>query len=183
MRFADLNPPIPVTTYRCVYHTLESFSDSLSVSFSLSLWTWQQKKKNEASDRAVWGFTHGAVLQTRWLGCCSCWQLLSQGLNLSSCNLIYYFFHKSKKHPRIDLGFFINKVNFFSLLDCWQADLLIRGYGGYNTRWALFLLHHLFPLVMALCLCPHTGLLIFFSLSGFKMTLLSMGYTKCVFKV
>ncbi|OMO59945.1 Lipase, GDSL [Corchorus capsularis] len=27
-----------------------------------------------------------------------------------------------------------------------QADVLVRGYGGYNTRWALFLLHHLFPL-------------------------------------
>ncbi|PNX75270.1 GDSL esterase/lipase, partial [Trifolium pratense] len=26
------------------------------------------------------------------------------------------------------------------------ADVLVRGYGGYNTRWALFLLHHLFPL-------------------------------------
>ncbi|XP_054807364.1 GDSL esterase/lipase At5g62930 [Prosopis cineraria] len=28
-----------------------------------------------------------------------------------------------------------------------KADVLIRGYGGYNTRWALFLLHHIFPLV------------------------------------
>ncbi|KAK7389080.1 hypothetical protein VNO78_23912 [Psophocarpus tetragonolobus] len=27
-----------------------------------------------------------------------------------------------------------------------RADVLVRGYGGYNTRWALFLLHHLFPL-------------------------------------
>ncbi|XWS60738.1 hypothetical protein CRYUN_Cryun07bG0061500 [Craigia yunnanensis] len=27
-----------------------------------------------------------------------------------------------------------------------MADVLVRGYGGYNTRWALFLLHHLFPL-------------------------------------
>ncbi|KAL5725111.1 hypothetical protein ACHQM5_008291 [Ranunculus cassubicifolius] len=26
-----------------------------------------------------------------------------------------------------------------------KADVLVRGYGGYNTRWALFLLHHLFP--------------------------------------
>lgn len=26
-----------------------------------------------------------------------------------------------------------------------KADLVVRGYGGYNTRWALFLLHHLFP--------------------------------------
>lgn len=25
--------------------------------------------------------------------------------------------------------------------------MLLRGYGGYNTRWALFLLHHIFPLV------------------------------------
>ncbi|KAL5544192.1 hypothetical protein UlMin_007976 [Ulmus minor] len=27
-----------------------------------------------------------------------------------------------------------------------KADVLVRGYGGYNTRWGLFLLHHLFPL-------------------------------------
>ncbi|XP_021895091.1 GDSL esterase/lipase At5g62930-like [Carica papaya] len=27
-----------------------------------------------------------------------------------------------------------------------KADVILRGYGGYNTRWALFLLHHLFPL-------------------------------------
>ncbi|XVE54968.1 hypothetical protein DITRI_Ditri03aG0123700 [Diplodiscus trichospermus] len=27
-----------------------------------------------------------------------------------------------------------------------KADVSVRGYGGYNTRWALFLLHHLFPL-------------------------------------
>ncbi|KAK8521468.1 hypothetical protein V6N12_005371 [Hibiscus sabdariffa] len=27
-----------------------------------------------------------------------------------------------------------------------KADVLGRGYDGYNTRWALFLLHHLFPL-------------------------------------
>ncbi|KVH98219.1 Lipase, GDSL [Cynara cardunculus var. scolymus] len=27
-----------------------------------------------------------------------------------------------------------------------KADIVVRGYGGYNTRWALFLLHHIFPL-------------------------------------
>ncbi|KAF1887917.1 hypothetical protein Lal_00023925 [Lupinus albus] len=27
-----------------------------------------------------------------------------------------------------------------------KADILVRGYGGYNTKWALFLLHHIFPL-------------------------------------
>lgn len=27
-----------------------------------------------------------------------------------------------------------------------KADVLNRGYGGYNTRWALFLLHQIFPL-------------------------------------
>lgn len=27
-----------------------------------------------------------------------------------------------------------------------KADILLRGYGGYTTRWALFLLHHIFPL-------------------------------------
>ncbi|KAL6964411.1 hypothetical protein U1Q18_035466 [Sarracenia purpurea var. burkii] len=29
------------------------------------------------------------------------------------------------------------------------ADLVLRGYGGYNTRWVLFLFHHLYPLVRA----------------------------------
>ncbi|XP_022149345.1 GDSL esterase/lipase At5g62930 isoform X2 [Momordica charantia] len=27
-----------------------------------------------------------------------------------------------------------------------KADVVVRGYGGYNSRWALFLLHHIFPL-------------------------------------
>ncbi|XP_057855987.2 GDSL esterase/lipase At5g62930 isoform X2 [Cryptomeria japonica] len=27
-----------------------------------------------------------------------------------------------------------------------KADVVLRGYGGYNTRWALFLLPHIFPL-------------------------------------
>lgn len=27
-----------------------------------------------------------------------------------------------------------------------KADVVVRGYGGYNTKWALFLLHHIFPL-------------------------------------
>ncbi|KAK1427646.1 hypothetical protein QVD17_16337 [Tagetes erecta] len=27
-----------------------------------------------------------------------------------------------------------------------KADIVVRGYGGYTTRWALFLLHHIFPL-------------------------------------
>ncbi|XP_010251203.1 PREDICTED: GDSL esterase/lipase At5g62930 isoform X2 [Nelumbo nucifera] len=27
-----------------------------------------------------------------------------------------------------------------------KADVIVRGYGGYNTRWALFLLNHLIPL-------------------------------------
>lgn len=33
-----------------------------------------------------------------------------------------------------------------------KADVVVRGYGGYNTRWALFLLHHIFPLVSTLYL-------------------------------
>ncbi|XP_071902175.1 GDSL esterase/lipase At5g62930-like isoform X2 [Coffea arabica] len=31
-----------------------------------------------------------------------------------------------------------------------KADIVNRGFGGYNTRWALFLLHHLFPLRLLL---------------------------------
>ncbi|CAL5052327.1 unnamed protein product [Urochloa decumbens] len=27
-----------------------------------------------------------------------------------------------------------------------KADVVVRGYSGYNTRWALFLIHHIFPL-------------------------------------
>ncbi|KAL8261048.1 hypothetical protein R6Q59_025097 [Mikania micrantha] len=35
-----------------------------------------------------------------------------------------------------------------SLTDAYsrKADIVVRGYGGYTTRWALFLLHHIFPL-------------------------------------
>ncbi|KAL6493536.1 hypothetical protein OROGR_032315 [Orobanche gracilis] len=29
-----------------------------------------------------------------------------------------------------------------------KVDVVLRGYGGYNTRWALFLLHHVFPLIL-----------------------------------
>ncbi|KAM0035100.1 putative SGNH hydrolase superfamily [Helianthus debilis subsp. tardiflorus] len=31
-----------------------------------------------------------------------------------------------------------------------KADIVVRGYGGYTTRWALFLLHHIFPLIKIL---------------------------------
>ncbi|CAI5940133.1 unnamed protein product, partial [Closterium sp. NIES-64] len=34
-----------------------------------------------------------------------------------------------------------------SLLCCMQVDVVLRGYSGYNTRWALFLLPKLFPKV------------------------------------
>ncbi|PON35186.1 Lipase [Parasponia andersonii] len=40
-----------------------------------------------------------------------------------------------------------------------KADVLVRGYGGYNTRWAFFLLHHLFPLNSA---NPPAAVTIFF---------------------
>ncbi|XP_057479979.1 GDSL esterase/lipase At5g62930-like [Actinidia eriantha] len=40
-----------------------------------------------------------------------------------------------------------------------KADLVLRGYGGYNTRWALFLLHHLFPLGSA---APPVAATVFF---------------------
>lgn len=40
-----------------------------------------------------------------------------------------------------------------------KADIIIRGYGGYNTRWALFLLNQLFPLN---CSTAPTAATIFF---------------------
>ncbi|KAJ6799461.1 GDSL esterase/lipase [Iris pallida] len=40
-----------------------------------------------------------------------------------------------------------------------KADVVVRGYGGYNTRWALFLLNHLFPLS---CSAPPAATTIFF---------------------
>ncbi|XP_073145342.1 GDSL esterase/lipase At5g62930 [Henckelia pumila] len=40
-----------------------------------------------------------------------------------------------------------------------KVDVVLRGYGGYNTRWAVFLLHHLFPLGSA---TPPTAVTIFF---------------------
>ncbi|KAK6123495.1 hypothetical protein DH2020_042759 [Rehmannia glutinosa] len=40
-----------------------------------------------------------------------------------------------------------------------KVDVVLRGYGGYNTRWALFLLHHIFPLVSA---TPPVAVTIFF---------------------
>ncbi|XP_050220936.1 GDSL esterase/lipase At5g62930 [Mercurialis annua] len=40
-----------------------------------------------------------------------------------------------------------------------KADVLVRGYGGYNTRWALFLLHHIFPIGLSK---PPAAVTIFF---------------------
>ncbi|XP_077244162.1 SGNH hydrolase-type esterase superfamily protein [Tasmannia lanceolata] len=40
-----------------------------------------------------------------------------------------------------------------------KADVIVRGYGGYNTRWALFLLNHLFPLR---CTMPPVAVTVFF---------------------
>ncbi|CAA3002500.1 GDSL esterase lipase At5g62930 [Olea europaea subsp. europaea] len=40
-----------------------------------------------------------------------------------------------------------------------KADVVVRGYGGYNTRWALFLLNHLFPMGSA---TPPVATTIFF---------------------
>ncbi|KAL9239604.1 hypothetical protein vseg_013913 [Gypsophila vaccaria] len=41
-----------------------------------------------------------------------------------------------------------------------KADIFNRGYGGYTTRWALFLLHHIFPLKQSVS--PLIGATIFF---------------------
>lgn len=40
-----------------------------------------------------------------------------------------------------------------------KADIVLRGYGGYTSRWALFLLHHIFPLGSA---TPPVAATIFF---------------------
>ncbi|KAL6524476.1 hypothetical protein OROHE_016147 [Orobanche hederae] len=40
-----------------------------------------------------------------------------------------------------------------------KVDVVLRGYSGYNTRWAMFLLHHVFPLVSA---TPPIAVTIFF---------------------
>ncbi|WOK92928.1 GDSL esterase/lipase [Canna indica] len=40
-----------------------------------------------------------------------------------------------------------------------KADIIVRGYGGYNARWALFLLNHLFPLS---CSTPPAVVTVFF---------------------
>ncbi|XP_071733341.1 GDSL esterase/lipase At5g62930 [Rutidosis leptorrhynchoides] len=40
-----------------------------------------------------------------------------------------------------------------------KADIVVRGYGGYTTRWALFMLHHIFPLS---CSTPPVATTVFF---------------------
>ncbi|GFP92360.1 GDSL esterase/lipase at5g62930 [Phtheirospermum japonicum] len=42
-----------------------------------------------------------------------------------------------------------------------KVDVVLRGYGGYNTRWALFLLHHIFPLPLS-TMPPPVAVTIFF---------------------
>ncbi|KAK4842875.1 hypothetical protein QYF36_001125 [Acer negundo] len=62
---------------------------------------------------------------------------------------------KTKMRPQILLfGDSITEQSFRSggwgaaLADTYsrKADVIVRGYGGYNTRWALFLLHHIFAM-------------------------------------
>ncbi|XP_058733675.1 GDSL esterase/lipase At5g62930-like isoform X2 [Vicia villosa] len=48
-----------------------------------------------------------------------------------------------------------------------KADVTVRGYSGYNTRWALFLLNHIFPLV---CCKPPVATTIFFGANDAALT-------------
>lgn len=71
-----------------------------------------------------------------------------------------------------------------------QADVLVRGYGGYNTRWAMFLLNHLFPLVsyshlnhVSSCWCVHifpflTSFDLFFMLTLYLIMKITKWYLK-----
>ncbi|CAA6673076.1 unnamed protein product [Spirodela intermedia] len=73
-----------------------------------------------AADRPVRGLDHGAVVQAGgW------------GAALAT-------FTPARSAPLTFILFLM-----FILLH--QADITIRGYGGYNTRWALHLLGHIFP--------------------------------------
>lgn len=104
-------------------------------------------RKSSSSDErkhsVVWRFVNGAIIPSKWLGCFTRQYLFSQ---------VKLLFHQIN-HSQIRLDPFYlfscdlvtNKSeNWFNFN--FQADILVRGYGGYNTRWALFLLHHLFPL-------------------------------------
>lgn len=64
---------------------------------------------------------------------------------------------------------------FWFVCNVLKADIVNRGYGGYNTRWALFLLHHLFPLVsffffssLGHCSC-----------SSFRLCFVHQGFNYC----
>lgn len=47
-----------------------------------------------------------------------------------------------------------NDVPMFYFCLFMQADVVVRGYGGYNTRWALYMLNHLFPLARVMIVNP-----------------------------
>ncbi|KAM0035098.1 putative GDSL lipase/esterase, SGNH hydrolase superfamily [Helianthus debilis subsp. tardiflorus] len=48
-----------------------------------------------------------------------------------------------------------------------KADIVVRGYGGYTTRWALFLLHHIFPLTSS---TPPVATTVFFGANDAALT-------------
>lgn len=100
------------------------------------------------------------------MGSCSCWYLLSQGgfsfssFHLYFCSIFWSFCARN-----------------WVLVDR-QADVIVRGYGGYNTRWALFLLHHIFPLV---CVKVLFLFLVYFDFVDFVFTriLISILQVQC----
>ncbi|KAJ0603778.1 putative SGNH hydrolase-type esterase domain, SGNH hydrolase superfamily [Helianthus annuus] len=48
-----------------------------------------------------------------------------------------------------------------------KADILVRGYDGYTSRWALFLLHHIFPLTSS---TPPVATTVFFGANDAALT-------------
>jgi hypothetical protein len=91
--------------------------------------------QNERKYSVVWWFNYRAIFPRKWLGCFTRQCLFSQVK-------LQFFLRSIPMHFIFLLMLLTNWIN-----GIFQADILVRGYGGYNTRWALFLLHHLFPLV------------------------------------
>ncbi|KAL4554541.1 hypothetical protein LXL04_039372 [Taraxacum kok-saghyz] len=100
-----------------------------------------KRESNEASNSIIRGFNKRIILQIWWMGCFSSRYLLSQG-SILSAPLIFRYIPTTHFFETTTL-FVANTARFLTRL---FADIVVRGYGGYTTRWALFLLHHIFPL-------------------------------------
>jgi len=94
--------------------------------------------KDETKDLSLWWLYNRRVLRWWWLGCLSQSPFLSHGDNPL---LSFILFKLLYLYIFLSLCFLI----MFGSLFFFQVDVVLRGYSGYNTRWALKVAERIFP--------------------------------------